>query len=138
MKNTVAIFLVLVWHTITFAQESKVLIAGSKLTADQFTASIKNNKAYLVDVRTPEEFKSGHLKNAINLSFNAEDFKTQAVKLDKSKPIYVYSNSGKRSGKANEALKELGFTSAHDAGGFADLHKAGLQIEGALPELKKH
>lgn len=70
--------------------------------------SLKNEQ--LIDVRTPEEFASGHLQNAVNINFYSSDFKEQLEKLDKTKPVMVYCKSGGRSGKAAIILKELGFT----------------------------
>lgn len=68
------------------------------------------NDIQLVDVRTPEEFEQGYIKNAINLNVKSDDFLDQTVLIDKNKPVYVYCMAGVRSSKAAEKLKEAGFT----------------------------
>lgn len=89
-------------------------------------AKIKAGKAYLVDVRTPEEFKSGHLLNAINIDFYSPDFRKQLTKLDKRKPVYLYCRSGNRSGKSTDTLSALGFKEFCNIGGFEALKEQGL------------
>ena len=71
----------------------------------------------LVDVRTPEEFSQGHIENAINIDFMADDFDAKVASLDKEKPVMVYCKSGGRSAKAAARLKELGFKSITDLEG---------------------
>jgi rhodanese-related sulfurtransferase len=56
----------------------------------------------LLDVRTPEEFQSGHLKDAVNFNVLASDFQSQVSKLDKSQPVFVYCKVGGRSADAVE------------------------------------
>ncbi|MGN7885605.1 rhodanese-like domain-containing protein [Dyadobacter endophyticus] len=95
----------------------------------QALAQIKAGKAYLVDVRTPEEFDGGHLQYSKNINFNSPDFKAEVAKLDKSKPVYLYCRSGNRSGKAADTLKALGFHSYYNIGGFEQLKTDGFPAE---------
>jgi rhodanese-related sulfurtransferase len=71
----------------------------------------------LVDVRTPEEFNEGHLENAVNIDFMADDFDVKVASLDKEKPVMVYCKSGGRSAKSAARLKELGFKTISDLEG---------------------
>lgn len=71
----------------------------------------------LVDVRTPEEFSEGHIENAVNIDFMADDFDAKVASLDKEKPVMVYCKSGGRSAKASARLKELGFKNISDLEG---------------------
>ena len=71
----------------------------------------------LVDVRTPNEYKSGHITGAININYYDQDFSTQIAALDKSKPIYVYCRSGVRSKYSSEILKKLGFKKIYNLKG---------------------
>ncbi|WP_310595539.1 thioredoxin domain-containing protein [Flavobacterium sp.] len=81
----------------------------------------------VVDVRTPEEFASGHLIQAQNVNWMNPDFVANSVKYDKSKPIFVYCKSGGRSHKAAEKLAELGFTNVIEMeGGILKWEAAGL------------
>jgi phage shock protein E len=64
----------------------------------------------VLDVRTKEEFKDGHLAGAKLIPWTDDDFRERAVKeLDQEKPLFVYCRSGKRSGEAAKALEKLGF-----------------------------
>lgn len=77
--------------------------------------------AQLVDVRTAEEYLRGHLRKSQNIDFNDENFETLVkTKLDKSKPVFLYCYSGRRSADASVFLKDLGYKQVYDmAGGFA-------------------
>ena len=70
----------------------------------------KTPEANLIDVRTPEEFADGHLKNATNINWKSDDFGKQVAELDKSKPVFVYCLSGGRSKAAANFLSKEGFT----------------------------
>jgi rhodanese-related sulfurtransferase len=74
-------------------------------------------KPQLVDVRTPEEYVSGHLDKAININWNDANFDAEMEKLNKTTPVYVYCKGGGRSGKAAKKLAEMGFTTIYDLDG---------------------
>lgn len=63
--------------------------------------------AIIVDVRTPAEFKSGHIKGAINIPLDIIATKAQSLK-DKNVPIITCCRSGNRSGAAAGMLRNLG------------------------------
>lgn len=73
--------------------------------------------AQLIDVRTPAEFASGYLKDAINIDFNANTFQETLGKLDLEAPLFLYCRSGNRSGKAAKIAQEMGFTEILDLDG---------------------
>ena len=80
--------------------------------------------AQLLDVRTVEEFDSGHFAGAINL--DVEDI--IAGKLPdaaKDAQLYVYCRSGNRSAQAVSLLKQAGFTNITDLGGLTDVESIG-------------
>lgn len=80
--------------------------------------------AQLLDVRTAEEFDSGHFAGAINL--DVEDI--IAGKLPdaaKDTQLYVYCRSGNRSAQAVSLLKQAGFTNITDLGGLSDVESIG-------------
>lgn len=75
--------------------------------------------AYLLDVRKPEEFRTGHLKGAHMLNWLDNDgFKEEAENLDKSKTIYVYCRSGRRSNEAANYLSKQGYNVVDMDGGI--------------------
>lgn len=77
----------------------------------------KNDVAVLVDVRSPEEFQTGHLPHAINIPLDRiPDLPQFTVSMDF--PIYVYCQSGNRSKKAKKAFEKLGYTTVIDLGGI--------------------
>lgn len=63
--------------------------------------------ATIVDVRTPDEFRSGHVKGAVNIPLDR--LQGQLSKIDKSKPVITCCRSGARSGMAADVLKRNGF-----------------------------
>jgi len=81
--------------------------------------------ALLLDVRTSEEFASGHLEGAENIPVDQVDSKVDAIasKLggDKTKSVVVYCASGGRAGTAKGKLEKAGFTNVMNAGGYKDL-----------------
>jgi rhodanese-related sulfurtransferase len=73
-----------------------------------------------LDVRTPEEFKEGHIAGAVNLNIYDADFSAQLDQLDKSKPIYVYCKSGGRSTDASDMMRAKGFKAVYNlVGGYS-------------------
>ena len=87
------------------------------LDASTFEKKMNQPEVQLVDVRTPKEFSQGHLENAVNIDFLADDFDAITANLDKEKPVMVYCKSGGRSAKASARLKELGFKTITDLDG---------------------
>lgn len=86
----------------------------------------------LIDVRTPDEYAEGHLKNAVNININSGDFDAMAGKLDKSKPVFVYCLSGHRSSNAAAKMQELGFTEVYNMnGGITKWIGAGKPVDQA-------
>ncbi|MDY7396225.1 rhodanese-like domain-containing protein [Aureibaculum sp. 2210JD6-5] len=101
------------------------------VTPQDFKKKVDNTDVQLIDVRRPEEYKAGHLKNSKNINVLEEDFvKNAETTLDKNKPVYLYCRSGKRSEKASSKLKEAGFTKIYDMeGGFLAWSAENLEIE---------
>lgn len=77
--------------------------------------------ALVVDVRTPQEFQSGHLDEAVN--YPLSDIEQHFANIDKNQPIVVYCRSGARSGRAYDFLISQGFTQVHNAGGFEEMQQ---------------
>ncbi|REJ81985.1 MAG: rhodanese-like domain-containing protein [Bacteroidetes bacterium] len=91
---------------------------------------LDNNKGVLLDVRTPEEFSEGHIPGAINIDYNAENFKSEIEKLDKSKQYNVYCRSGRRSAAAMEMMEQSGFNKVINLeGGILGWQEAGYEVK---------
>ena len=74
----------------------------------QFT-EIQDSDYILVDVRTAEEYESGHIQDAVNFDFYSESFQNDILTLDKSSSIILYCRTQNRSIKTANYLKENGY-----------------------------
>ena len=72
--------------------------------------------AQLIDIRTPEEYNEGYIKNAVNIDFFEDDFMDQMSKLNIDEALYIYCKSGGRSGNAAAKLEQAGFIKVYDLG----------------------
>ena len=75
--------------------------------------------AVLLDARSPEEYRSGHIAGSLNLPLQAWN---QAENLipDKDTPVFVYCHSGARSSRMAGVLKNLGYSRVTNIGGIVD------------------
>lgn len=84
----------------------------------------------ILDIRTPEEFKSYHIAGATNIDFNSSDFEQQINSLDKSKNYLVHCASGGRSGRSLKIFQKHDFQSVyHLDGGITAWKDAGLPVQ---------
>lgn len=79
-------------------------------------ALVKEEKAKIVDVRTPGEFKSGHIRGSVNIPLTQIQNAGRKFKADQ--PLVLVCASGMRSGQARRMLKSVGFTNVHNGGGW--------------------
>lgn len=77
--------------------------------------------AILIDVRSPEEFSSGHIKDAIPLPLACLTRDIGNVVVDRATPIIVYCQSGGRSAMAKRALMDMGYQNVINGGGVRAL-----------------
>ena len=112
------------------ASQDRVLKNITAKEAFKLIKANKNNPDFVIlDVRTPEEFSSGHLENAVNINFYSNNFQKDLAKLDKTKTYLIYCLSGHRSGKSLNSMKHLGFISVYNvSGGILEWKKEGYQI----------
>lgn len=114
-----------------FQCKQKSSSQGMKLiSVEEMQELSKLEGVQLVDVRTPSEYKDGHVVNAKNIDFWNPNFDKNIEKLDKSKPIIVYCKSGGRSAKCASQLKSKGFKIIYDLeGGFSKWTLEGMPVE---------
>ena len=74
--------------------------------------------AVLLDVRTPEEYRSGHIPGSKNIPLQTIDSVSTVVE-NKDTSLYVYCQSGARSRQAVGMLKQMGYTNVNNIGGIA-------------------
>lgn len=126
MKRTIALLLAVIISLYSCTSN-----AGSGLlNPHAFRAKLKEQKTkYLLDVRTPGEYKSGHLAQSVNIDWNGSGFEDHVAQLDKSTPVFVYCAAGGRSHAAYSRLSELGFTEIYELeGGINNWKAAGLDL----------
>ncbi len=82
----------------------------------------------VIDVRTPDEFATGHLADARLIDIQGAAFRSAIGALDRDEPYFVYCRSGNRSAQAIAVMEELGFVEVFDAGGLAELAAAGAPV----------
>ena len=88
-------------------------ISGTSKTSNNVSTIIQDENIVLIDVRTEEEYKSGHIPRAINIP-NTEI--ENVINHDKDTPIAVYCRTGKRSKEAALTLEKMGYTKIYDLG----------------------
>ena len=123
MRYFLILFSVILFSYSTLGQGSGSLeVAG-------FEARILEPGAQLLDVRTSGEFQGGHLAEALNYDWTNGELEAIAPELNKTKPVFLYCASGRRSAAAREYLLEQGFTDVVDlAGGIGAWTNAGKPV----------
>lgn len=82
----------------------------NNLLPEAFLQGIQSSESPLIiDVRTPAEFATGHLAQAINIDYLNEHFWDQIEQLDLNRPIFVYCRTGRRSIRACTLMRNGGF-----------------------------
>lgn len=90
---------------------------------------LEEGEVLAVDVREGEEWRAGHLPEAIHLPRGFLEIQAESKLPDRAQPIIVYCGGGTRSALATSTLKQLGYTDVrHMAGGFTAWRDSGLQV----------
>mgnify|MGYP000044856616 CR=1 FL=1 len=80
----------------------------------------KNSKgSYLIDVRTKDEYKEGHIPGSINIPLNEIDKVIHTITNRETK-VFVHCLSGSRSSQATSRMKRLGYTDVVNIGGISN------------------
>ncbi|MEO6540400.1 MAG: thioredoxin domain-containing protein [Ferruginibacter sp.] len=98
----------------------------TSLTADEFQKAITTpENIQVLDVRTPGEFFSGHIQNALQADWNdVKEFERRLSFIDKDKPVYVYCLAGGRSAAAAEKMRKAGFKNVYELKGGTNAWRA--------------
>ena len=78
----------------------------------------EKENAVLLDVRTPQEYRDGHIPGSKNVPLQTLD-KVRSVVENKDAELFVYCYSGARSKKATVVLGQMGYTNVQNIGGIA-------------------
>lgn len=119
-------------HRVIFVLMAALLspVTAAPMTAatpvTQQTTSV-NEQGLWIDVRSNEEFLSGHLTAAANIPLPEVSQLVAKIAPDKKQPIFLYCHSGRRAEAAKLALQKLGYERVVNMGGYADLLKKGYR-----------
>lgn len=103
---------ILTYSVITWIYQKRIL---TTLNESQFREGYR--KAQLIDVREPNEFEGGHILGARNIPLT--QLKNRLKEIRPDKPVYLYCQSGLRSGRAATMLHRKGYKElSHLQGGF--------------------
>lgn len=131
INNTAAVIL---FSTLVFSCTAQTKTA---LTADEFEKEITTKEnIQVLDVRTPGEFFSGHIKNALQADWtDRPEFDRRIAYVDKSKPVYVYCLGGGRSAAAADKMRKMGYSHVYElTGGINAWKAANKPVEGSSNE----
>lgn len=134
LHNNILIILLLFISLFGNAQIHKNITA---VQADSLISANANNPNFtILDVRTPAEFATGHILNALNIDYYSPNFTQQINSLNKNNKYLVHCKSGSRSPKAIDTMKMLGFIETYNMiGGINAWKAAGFQIVTPTNEL---
>ena len=97
----------------------KKFILGIAFLCTTLIAPLKAD--VIIDVRTIDEYKSGHIENSLNIEWEAIDEINEFIAKDEK--IYLYCRSGNRSGKAQNILINIGYKDVTNLGGINNAAK---------------
>ena len=126
MKKILFIFLI-----VFLCSCSNQSISQSIQNIDAVLFEVNSNKgnSIIIDVRTKEEFVSGHIYDATNIDYYGSDFKEKLDLVNKDVPILVYCRIGGRSSRAANIMQSLGFTEVYNlVGGFEAWEDNGFDV----------
>lgn len=137
MKHLYKLFTTVVISVVIFSCNAQ---NQTSLTADDFEKAISNkDSVQVLDVRTPGEYNSGHIANALLADWNDPDeFNRRISYIDKKKPVYVYCLAGGRSAAAAARMRTLGYEHVYELKGGTNAWKAsskpltGKQVAGQM------
>lgn len=102
---------------------------ATRVDANAFATTVADPAVVVLDVRTPAEFATGHLANAINIDAQSGSFEQQIAALDPDKTYAVYCRSGNRSQGAVATMSDAGFMNIVELeSGIVGWQAAGLPI----------
>lgn len=106
-------------------EESKVF----NVSADEFYTLINEVNGNIIDVRTLDEYNSGHIENAMLIDYYRGDFQSRLDSIKKSIPVLIYCRTGNRSFTAANIMESMGFTNIYNLkDGIVAWEEANLEL----------
>ena len=103
----------------------------SDVTLDDF-AAVYATGAQVVDVREPAEYVTGHVPGAASIPMG--QLPDRLAEIDRSKPVFVVCQSGRRSAAMTDVLLRRGFDAHSVIGGTAAWIEAGRPVDTGAPQ----
>ncbi|CAA6815108.1 MAG: Rhodanese-like domain protein [uncultured Sulfurovum sp.] len=130
-KYTNILYWIVMFAIMIFFAYSKgwILANFQSVEAKQAIVMLENDtNTSLLDVRTIQEYKEGHLRDATLIPVEHLEQNLGMLKNEKNKKILVYCATGNRSVYASRVLEKHGFTPINIKGGIMDLAKENVEI----------
>ena len=112
------------------AQSDQQFTAVSPKEASALIETHKEDSDFIIlDIRTPGEYQSGHIKNSIMIDFYSKTFAEEVDRLDKGKTYLIHCRSGNRSTRSMGLLRKLKFQKIyHLSSGINGWKSEGLPV----------
>ena len=110
IDNLALIALLLVSGAALFMPTLSTLISGKGLSPTEATIWINRRKAHVLDLRSDDAYKAGHLPGAKSVNPASLSASIEGMKLDRKHPVVLVCDTGSHSRKAIAEVKNLGFT----------------------------
>ena len=105
----------------TGARSSATGVDFRRVSPDEAEALIRSNAGnssfVILDIRTPGEYRDGHIPKAMLLDSYSPAFRENLAALDRNKAYFIYCRSASRTGRATAMMQELGFTKVFELRG---------------------
>ena len=140
--TAITLTLITIWcESLSYGQSDQV--EYGEISYNRIIEDITVEKAYkliqeneenpdfvILDIRTPEEFARGHIKNAVNwVDYYSETFREDLDGLNKTKTYLIYCRTGGRSGITLTIMDDLGFSEVYNMlGGITAWKQQGFQV----------
>ena len=126
-ENFVAFSLLLLCIFILIIYEGRK--GGRRIDTNEVTRLINKEEAIVIDIRSSNEFSSGHITNAINIQPNKIDQQIDAIKAPKESPIILVCKTGNNSRVVGSKLQKNGFQNVNIiSGGMLSWLNQGLPV----------
>lgn len=102
-----------------------LLLVALPVVAEQATPA----QPLLIDVRTAAEYQTGHARAAINIPYEAIAERIATLTPDRNTHIVLYCRTGRRSGIAEQTLRQMGYQQVENRGGLSDLIRDGYPLQ---------
>lgn len=98
--------------TITIGCSNAIVDTGVNVSIDQALQMWKNNEVIIIDVRTPQEYKEGHIPGVANIQL--DQLVSRSSEVPKDKKVLLICRSGNRSSQGTKLLRNKGFDNVYN------------------------